>query len=284
VNIADALATTPVSSLDLNRYVRTSPDTTVFDTIGTMCEAGRTAACVLDDDELVGIFTQRDVLLRAIGRPHTWDRPIGEEMTPAPRTMINDQSLAEGLGIMNDWWVRSVPVVDASGRLVGNLSFYVVMQTIANVLASLIADDAAAPEVQHGLTFVDFTGLKTNAPVTVTLDDTVDVAAHHMKARAIGSVLVLDDRENLVGVLTEYDLQMKVGIRHPDPSRIRVQDIMTTEPIALRARSPIAGAIAEMAEHGFSHVPLLGETGRPVGVASFRDVASYVESSLASLG
>lgn len=284
MNIAEALAATPVSSLDLSRSVTVSIESTVSETTRTMCDAGRTAACVVENGRLVGIFTQRDVLLRVIGRPGTWERPISEEMTPSPRTMNNDDSLADGLAIMNDWWVRSVPVLDAEGRLVGNLSFYVVMQTIANALASFIANDAAAPEVQHGLAFVDFTGLHVNAPVTVMADDTVDVAAHHMKVRTIGSVVVVDDSENLVGVLTEYDLQMKVGTQYPDPSTLRVGDIMTHNPIALHARSPIADAIGEMAEHGFSHVPLLGETGRPVGVASFRDVASYIESSLATLG
>jgi CBS domain-containing protein len=39
-----------------------------------------------------------------------------------------------------------------------------------------------------------------------------------------------------------------------------------------------------MAERGFSHVPLLGESGRPVGVVSFRDVAEYIELNLDTLG
>lgn len=278
------LEATPVSSLDLSRAVMVPVTATVSETVRSMSEAGRTAACVLDGKELVGIFTQRDVLLRVIGRPATWDRPISEEMTGSVKTMSNTQSLADGLAIMNNWWVRSVPVLEGQSRLVGSLSFYVVMQTIANVLAALIADDAAEPELQHGLTFVDFTGLHTSAPVVVQADETVDVAAHHMRARAIGSVLVVDDRGNLVGVLTEYDLQMKVGTEYPDPAEVRVGDIMTPDPIAIRARSPIVDAISQMAAHGFSHVPLLGETGRPVGVASFRDVTAYVESSLVSLG
>ncbi len=198
--------------------------------------------------------------------------------------MRNTQSVAEGLAIMNDWWVRSVPVLDSDDRLMGNLSFYVVMQTVANLLTARLADDAAEPGVHHGLVFVDFTGLQTSAPVVVSVNDTADVAAHHMRARGIGSVLVVDDRDKLVGVLTEFDLQMKVGCEHPDLASIRVGDIMTSQPIALSARSSIANAIGEMAEHGFSHVPLLGETGRPVGVTSFRDIAAYVERSLEALG
>ena len=40
---------------------------------------------------------------------------------------------------------------------------------------------------------------------------------------------------------------------------------------------------ARMAEHEMSHVALVAETGRPLGVATFRDVADYFENSLQAL-
>ncbi len=284
MNIADALAATPVSSLDLTRYVAVPADSSVAATVRTMADAGQPCACVVEEERLAGIFTQRDVLMRVIGRPAIWDRPVAEEMTTAVRTMTKSQCVSDGLSIMNDWWVRSVPVLDGSTRLVGNLSYYVVMRLIANLVAARVADASAQPDVQHSLSLIDFAGLHTSTPVTVRADDTVEVAAHHMKARAIGSVLVVDQREHLIGVLTEFDLLMKVGCEQPDLSAAAVGDIMTPEPVALAVRSPIVEAIERMAEREFSHVPLLGASGRPVGVASFRDIAAYLESSLAALG
>ncbi len=96
--------------------------------------------------------------------------------------------------------------------------------------------------------------------------------------------MVVDERDNLVGVLTEFDLQQKIGCRYPDLSELTVAEHMTADPVALRVRSPIADAIEKMAQYRFSHVPLLGESGRPVGVASFRDIASYLEASLSAAG
>jgi CBS domain-containing protein len=61
-----------------------------------------------------------------------------------------------------------------------------------------------------------------------------------------------------------------------------VADYMTPGPVSLQARAPISDAVRNMAKYRFSHVPLLGESGRPVGVASFRDIATYVETSLAA--
>ncbi|MBT8200113.1 MAG: CBS domain-containing protein [Acidimicrobiia bacterium] len=284
MSIADSLSSTPVSSLDLSRYASVDEDATVAETVDAMREAGRSCACILDGGTLKGVFTQRDVLMRVIGRPSTWQRPIAEEMTGSVRTMLDTQSASDGLAIMNEWWVRSVPVLDEGSQFVGNLSFYTMIRTIGGMLASQVGEKSRGISADEGLTFVDFTGLHWSTPVTVGLDDTVETAAHHMKARGIGSVLVTDVREQLVGVVSEFDLLTEIGCDRSDLSNITVKEVMTADPVVVAARSPIALAIERIIEHEFSHVPLVGETGRPVGVASFRDIAAYVESSLAALG
>ena len=284
MNIANGLRETPVSSLDLSRFVSVDPSKTTAETVTEMNNAGVSCACVADGPHLRGVFTQRDILLRIIGRSFTWDRPISEEMTKTVRTMGLDESVFAGLTIMNDWWVRSVPVIDRDDRLAGCLSYYTIMKEIAVLVGDHLRDASEAPELQHGLGFVDFTGLPLSPPVSVRPEDAVEVAAHHMKARGIGSVLVTDDRDHLVGMLTEYDLQYKVGCSISDLESLSVKEIMTSDPIAIEVRSPISDAIQQMAEEGFSHIPLLGESGRPVGAASFRDIASYLESSIAALG
>jgi CBS domain-containing protein len=284
VNISEVLAETSVSSLDLSRFVSVTPDATVETTVETMAAVKWSCAFIMERSHIGGIFTQRDALQRAIGRPANWQRQITEEMTVAVKTMRDTDSVADGLAIMNDWWVRSVPVLDSNDHVVGNLSYYVVMQAIADIVKQRMADDAVEPQVQHGLAFVDFTGMHTSAPVMVRNDDSLEAAAHQMRARGIGSVVVVDAEDNLVGMLTEFDLFTKLGCHVPDLTAVEVGDVMTKDLVALSARSSVATVIEEMAGHGFSHVPLLGESGRPVAVVSFRDVAGFLETSLAALG
>ncbi|NND02735.1 MAG: CBS domain-containing protein [Acidimicrobiia bacterium] len=283
MNIAESLAATPVADLDLTRYVTVSPAATVAETVDLMNASERTMACVVSEVNLIGVFTQRDYLMRVIGRSHTWDHAITEEMTRSVRTMTLNQTAADGLAIMNDWWVRSVPVLAADDSLAGNLSYYEVMAKIASLVSEQLEGAAVDPEMTHSLTLIDFTGLHTNVAVTVNVSDTVETAAHHMRARAIGSVLVVDDHEHLVGMLTEYDLQKEIACELEDLAKVPVADIMTPDPISLAMRSPIMEAVDQMAKRGFSHLPLLGESGRPVAVASFRDIAAYMESSFAAL-
>jgi CBS domain-containing protein len=280
VAVADDLATMAVSELDLGRFVKVAQSESISETVEAMRGAGYSCACVVDDGTLVGVFTQRDVLMRVLGRSRVCDDPVGDEMTRSPRTMRPDQSVADGLAIMREWWVRSVPVVDDAGGLVGNFSWYTVMSTMAGILNRPSEADRTAPGVGHGLEFVDFTGLNISTPVTVYEQDTADVAAHHMRARAIGSVLVVDPREHLTGIITEFDLLVKLACTGADLEKVTVGKMMSPDVVTLSVRSKIADAIQKMADKGFSHAPLLGESSRPVGVASFRDIAAYFETSL----
>ncbi len=60
-------------------------------------------------------------------------------------------------------------------------------------------------------------------------------------------------------------------------------EIMSADPVSLAVRSPIIDAVREMANRGVTHLPLLGESGRPVAVTSFRDIAAYMDASFAAL-
>lgn len=269
-----------VSELDLGRFVKVAPSESISDTVQAMRDTGFSCACVVDDGALVGVFTQRDVLMRVLGRSRVCDHPVGEEMTRSPRTMRPDQSVADGLAIMREWWVRSVPVVDDAGGLVGSFSWYTAMNTMAGILNRPSETEGVGPRVKHGLEFVDFTGLDIHAPVTVSEHDTADVAAHHMRARAIGSILVVDQREQLTGIVSEFDLLERLACTGADIENVTVGEMTSPDVVALSVRSKIAEAIQKMADNGFSHAPLLGESSRPVGVASFRDIAAYFETSL----
>ena len=283
MTVADALHDAPVTDLDLSRHVIATGDDNVADTIERMSAAGYSCALVSDGGKLAGIFTQRDVLMRVVGDPTRADDPITELMTEAPRTIKSSQSVAEALAIMNELWVRSVPVLDDDSTIRGTVSFYVLMQLIAELLADHALATPTEVSAHHGLEFVDLTGLNTSSPATVHLDDTLDAAVDMMKTLAVGTVFVVDPREHLSGVITEFDLQAKGAWKEADLASRLATDFMTPDPPSLSARSPIADAIQEMAASGVSHVPLLGESGRPIAVASFRDVANYFETSVGVL-
>jgi CBS domain-containing protein len=84
-------------------------------------ESGR-PLLVIRGEELIGIFTERDVLQRVVGQPEVLDGPVDAVMTPRPITVLPDTSAADALWLMDDHHFRNLPVVDRQGRILGDMT------------------------------------------------------------------------------------------------------------------------------------------------------------------
>jgi len=98
------------------------PEMTVDAAARLMAQRGVGAVMVVEDQKLVGIFTERDAVFRVIaqGRDVQTTR-LGEVMTPAPITVDPDKSFGYALLLMHEKGFRHMPVLDG-GRLVGIVS------------------------------------------------------------------------------------------------------------------------------------------------------------------
>jgi CBS domain-containing protein len=105
-------------------------------------------------------------------------------------------------------------------------------------------------------------------PISVTPRAPVLEAIRSMQDHRIGCVLV-SDGQRLVGIFTERDALLKVAGRPAEG--IRVEDVMTADPVVLREDDSVAVAIHKMAVGGFRHIPLV-EDGHAIGIVSARDV------------
>lgn len=77
---------------------------------------------VVQDGRLVGIVTDRDIVLRAVaGKKDPARVPVSEIMTAAPATIASATRAEDASKLMSEKQVRRLPVVDG-GRLVGILT------------------------------------------------------------------------------------------------------------------------------------------------------------------
>ena len=72
-------------------------------------------------DALVGVVTDRDIVIQAVAKGHGPETQIRECMSVQPDTIPKDLPIAQALHLMNTRQVRRLPVVE-SGRLIGMLS------------------------------------------------------------------------------------------------------------------------------------------------------------------
>jgi CBS domain-containing protein len=87
---------------------------------------------VTDDGRLVGIFTDRDAVLKVAGRADDL-RPVREFMTPDPVILRRDDPIAVAINKMAVGGFRHVPIVDR-GRPIGVVSARDVFRHIATRL------------------------------------------------------------------------------------------------------------------------------------------------------
>jgi CBS domain-containing protein len=101
---------------------RVSPSTTVAAAVRQMKQSGIGALLVTEADRLVGIFTERDVLLRIVDEerdPKT--TVVSEVMTPDPLCVSTFTTVETAMHVINERRIRRLPVVD-NDCLVGVVS------------------------------------------------------------------------------------------------------------------------------------------------------------------
>src|SRR5262245_62062449 len=95
---------------------------TVLDAVERMNEAHIGALLVVDDDRVIGIFTERDVLQRVVAKRLAPETTIVRDvMTRGLVTLTADTSVVEAMMVVTDKRCRHIPVFDGA-RLVGLVS------------------------------------------------------------------------------------------------------------------------------------------------------------------
>jgi CBS domain-containing protein len=88
------------------------PDRTVADAVGVMAEHGVGAVPIMEEDRLIGIFSERDLLRRVISRRlEPGKTPLRDVMTPDPVTAKPGESREEAILKMRAVGCRHLPIV-----------------------------------------------------------------------------------------------------------------------------------------------------------------------------
>ena len=109
-----------ILSLQLPPPLSVASGSSVRQVIDTVQRHRTGAVLVSEGKRLVGIMTERDVLMKLIRRDVSYDDPVDRFMTPNPRTLTPDSTIGEAITLMTDEGFRNIPIVDAAtGEAVG---------------------------------------------------------------------------------------------------------------------------------------------------------------------
>lgn len=100
----------------------TTPDAIVYDALAMMVAKNVSALLVMENEKLVGIFSERDYARKVVLKGKTSKEiTIGEIMTVELITVTPDSTIDSCMRLMTSRFIRHLPVLD-NNRLVGIIS------------------------------------------------------------------------------------------------------------------------------------------------------------------
>ncbi|OQX18133.1 MAG: hypothetical protein BWK76_08415 [Desulfobulbaceae bacterium A2] len=239
------------------------PEDAIQDAIQLMRDRNVSCVVVLDQGELVGIFTERD-LVRCVAEfcGDFWDRPIAEVMTRGVHTVQVDAFLYEAFHLLATNGIRHLAVLDESGKPVG-------MVTQSDLI--------------HHLGYDYFIKVKTvsqimqGCMVTILPEATVQEASREMASRAMSFLVVATTEGRPEGVITERDVS-RLAAEGRDMADISVRQVMSSPVVTVRSNAQAYLAAETMRQRGIRRLVVVDELGTAVGVTTQTDLVHGLES------
>ncbi|HEY7375312.1 MAG TPA: CBS domain-containing protein [Polyangia bacterium] len=122
--------------------------------------------------------------------------------------------------------------------------------------------------------------LMTSEVEVLEVGTSVREAAKRMRDLNLGFLPIIDDAQQLVGVLTDRDIALRV-VAGDRPVDVPVDEVMTEDVISCRPDDDVERAEELMRVNQKARLVCLDEAGRVAGVISLADIAQYEDETRA---
>ncbi len=130
----------------LQSAVVLAPQVTVQEAIAAMWQARTSCVLIVDQGQLVGVFTERDVVHTVAVRQSALDRlPICEVMQPDPDCLGMDDELVYALHHMSLGDYRHIPVLDDQRRPLAVVSMHTIMDYLVEAFPQEVLNRPPSP-------------------------------------------------------------------------------------------------------------------------------------------
>lgn len=103
-------------------------------------------------------------------------------------------------------------------------------------------------------------------------NDSINSAAEKMRNSDIGSLPVVENNQ-VVGMLTDRDITIRVVAEGGDPTKTTVRDVMTTNVESVHEDSDVSEVTRLMKDRRVRRVVVLNHDNKPTGICSLVDLA-----------
>ena len=112
---------------------------------------------------------------------------------------------------------------------------------------------------------------KGDAVFTASPTDTVAAAAALLHARRVGAMVVLDQDQDVAGIVSERDIVRVVAEKGADGLKCAVSECMTKDVVFAEPQETVDSLMERMTDRRIRHLPVCKD-GRLVGIVSIGDL------------
>jgi len=127
-------------------------------------------------------------------------------MTDNPRTIRSTDPVSDAVDLLHSMNVRHLPVVDGRGQLIGMLSDRDLGPLMRTLVEGADAERMVVPLSERAV--ADF---MTGGVVSVGVDADVSEVIELMLTERIGAIPVVDDADNVCGIISYVDILRVLG-------------------------------------------------------------------------
>ena len=111
--------------------------------------------------------------------------------------------------------------------------------------------------------------LMTTALVTVRENDSIATADLEMKLGSLRDVPVVDDKGNLIGLLSAREVLAGLA---SGKKKLRVREYMARQVVTVTPETPVPTAIDLLLDNQFGCLPVVGSDGHLIGIVTETDL------------
>ncbi|MBU4433710.1 MAG: CBS domain-containing protein [Alphaproteobacteria bacterium] len=112
-----------VSDAMTSQVSTAAPTDTIRKVAQTMAHIDSGAVPIVENGKVIGLITDRDIVLRVVAEGRSFDSPVSEAMSEGDvQSILADDNLADASAKMANHQIRRLVVLDEAGKLTGILS------------------------------------------------------------------------------------------------------------------------------------------------------------------
>ena len=131
-------------------------------------------------------------------------------------------------------------------------------------------------EMRKGGRLIDRPEFKTKPqPITFLGKDKVSKAIDIMTEKNYGSVVIVDSKNKVVGIVTERDIVKKFVKNNMSPKTTKLEEIMTSNPRVANENDDVVDWLRIMSNDRFRRLPVVDSNGKIKVIFTQGDFVSY---------